>query len=366
MAKTVIVRLTDDIDGGDADETVHFALDGRSYEIDVSAANAARLREALKPFIEKGQGCGRSGRTPGATLDAAGTGRDRRMYSQLKDDEKARFRAWAEHGDGPADQRRPGEELDRRRPAVARDQRAGRHDAPGRSWLAELRQARESRRCCRGPWRRSAETPRRWRSRTASSSAARSRLSAGGMYQSGSGAAKRARWTADRHRILRQGRAAGRRPAPARSAPRRSERIVGSNHHLPRPTGYFLRLSWSDEDRGRSSDGRGAGWDIGCRREVRRISGWHPPGANPKDPGWYPAGTNPNDAGLLGRAALEPQPTLERERVGRGGWRSPEPRPVASCGRRSHPDRRPIPTRRSRIHEADAPPRPRSASGSCS
>ena len=40
MAKTVIVKLTDDIDGGDADETVHFALDGRSYEIDVSTANA--------------------------------------------------------------------------------------------------------------------------------------------------------------------------------------------------------------------------------------------------------------------------------------------------------------------------------------
>jgi hypothetical protein len=29
MAKTVIVKLTDDIDGDDADETVPFALDGR-------------------------------------------------------------------------------------------------------------------------------------------------------------------------------------------------------------------------------------------------------------------------------------------------------------------------------------------------
>ena len=29
MAKTVIVKLTDDIDGGDADETVRFALDGK-------------------------------------------------------------------------------------------------------------------------------------------------------------------------------------------------------------------------------------------------------------------------------------------------------------------------------------------------
>ena len=55
MAKTVIVKLTDDIDGGDAEETVHFSLDGRSYEIDVNPANAARLRDALKPFISKGR-----------------------------------------------------------------------------------------------------------------------------------------------------------------------------------------------------------------------------------------------------------------------------------------------------------------------
>ena len=48
MAKTVIVKLTDDIDGGDADETIRFSLDDRSYEIDVSAGNAARLRDAFE------------------------------------------------------------------------------------------------------------------------------------------------------------------------------------------------------------------------------------------------------------------------------------------------------------------------------
>ena len=53
MAKTVIVKLTDDIDGDDADETVPFALDGRSYEIDMSTKNAARLREALEPELSK-------------------------------------------------------------------------------------------------------------------------------------------------------------------------------------------------------------------------------------------------------------------------------------------------------------------------
>ncbi len=94
MAKTVIVRLTDDIDGGDADETVHFALDGRSYEIDVNIANAARLREALQPFIAKARARGTQsgGRTPRVARRAP-VGQT--MYSQLKDEEKARFRDWA-------------------------------------------------------------------------------------------------------------------------------------------------------------------------------------------------------------------------------------------------------------------------------
>ena len=92
MAKTVIVKLTDDIDGGDADETVHFALDGRTYEIDLSAANAATLRETFKPFIEKGRTSSSSRvRPPRASSPAEET-----MYSQLSDDEKTRFRAWAD------------------------------------------------------------------------------------------------------------------------------------------------------------------------------------------------------------------------------------------------------------------------------
>jgi hypothetical protein len=51
MAQKVHVVLIDDIDGGDADETVRFALDGVNYEIDLSAANAARLRGALAEFV---------------------------------------------------------------------------------------------------------------------------------------------------------------------------------------------------------------------------------------------------------------------------------------------------------------------------
>jgi hypothetical protein len=93
MAKTVIVKLTDDLDGEDADETVIFAVDGRSYEIDVSAANAARIREAFRPFIEKARPSVGGGRQ---TRPARSTPAETTLYSQLQDDEKARFRAWAD------------------------------------------------------------------------------------------------------------------------------------------------------------------------------------------------------------------------------------------------------------------------------
>jgi Lsr2 len=91
MAKTVIVRLTDDIDGGDADETVHFSLDGTTYEIDLSSANATRLREAIRPFVEKGR-VSASARSRAARSSGA----DKTLYSELPSDEKARLRAWSD------------------------------------------------------------------------------------------------------------------------------------------------------------------------------------------------------------------------------------------------------------------------------
>ncbi len=94
MAKTVIVKLTDDIDGGDADETVHFALDGKSYEIDVSTDNAAKLRQALEPFIGRARVRG-SQAGARAVRPVRSTPAERTLYSQLKEDEKQRFRAWA-------------------------------------------------------------------------------------------------------------------------------------------------------------------------------------------------------------------------------------------------------------------------------
>jgi hypothetical protein len=51
MAQKVNIILVDDLDGSEADETVSFALDGTSYEIDLNDKNAAKLRDALSGYI---------------------------------------------------------------------------------------------------------------------------------------------------------------------------------------------------------------------------------------------------------------------------------------------------------------------------
>ncbi|MCL2455476.1 MAG: Lsr2 family protein [Micrococcales bacterium] len=62
MAQKVQVLLVDDIDGGTADETVTFGLDGVTYEIDLTTENAARLREALASWVGSARKVGRTGR----------------------------------------------------------------------------------------------------------------------------------------------------------------------------------------------------------------------------------------------------------------------------------------------------------------
>ncbi|WP_069813911.1 histone-like nucleoid-structuring protein Lsr2 [Streptomyces sp. TP-A0874] len=63
MAQRVVVTLSDDIDGGEASETVLFGLDGKSYEIDLNHSNAKKLRGALAPYVAAGRKRSRSGRT---------------------------------------------------------------------------------------------------------------------------------------------------------------------------------------------------------------------------------------------------------------------------------------------------------------
>lgn len=51
MAQRVHIVLEDDIDGGDATETVMFGLDGVNYEIDLSDKNATKLRDSLAKYV---------------------------------------------------------------------------------------------------------------------------------------------------------------------------------------------------------------------------------------------------------------------------------------------------------------------------
>lgn len=53
-----IVSLVDDVDGSEATETVAFGIDGQSFEIDLSAANADALRSSLDPWLGKARRAG--------------------------------------------------------------------------------------------------------------------------------------------------------------------------------------------------------------------------------------------------------------------------------------------------------------------
>jgi hypothetical protein len=89
MAQKVSIILVDDIDGGDADETVTFALDGTGYEIDLSAANAAKLREAIAPYV--GHARRLTGRKPAAKKSSGSSTKDVREW--------ARANGWPSLGD---------------------------------------------------------------------------------------------------------------------------------------------------------------------------------------------------------------------------------------------------------------------------
>ena len=100
MAQKVQVLLVDDIDGGTAEETVTFALDGVSYEIDLTAEHAAELRESFSRWVGHGRKVGSgsgsgSGRGSGRqNRAAAGGGASRRSASSSSGDATA-IREWA-------------------------------------------------------------------------------------------------------------------------------------------------------------------------------------------------------------------------------------------------------------------------------
>jgi len=85
VAQKVQVLLVDDLDGGEADETVTFALDGKTYEIDLTTTNADKLRGLLEPYVKGGRRTG--GRAAG--------GRAKTRAASGGSQDTAQIRAWA-------------------------------------------------------------------------------------------------------------------------------------------------------------------------------------------------------------------------------------------------------------------------------
>ncbi|MET9934919.1 MULTISPECIES: Lsr2 family protein [unclassified Streptomyces] len=100
MAQRVVVTLSDDIEGGEAAETVAFGLDGKMYEIDLNAANAKKLRKALAPYLAAGRkipariGTG-AGAGSGVGGGRGGTSATAYTHTDLAPDPAA-VRAWAQ------------------------------------------------------------------------------------------------------------------------------------------------------------------------------------------------------------------------------------------------------------------------------
>lgn len=84
MAQKIQTLFIDDIDGGDAEGTVRFGLDGAEYEIDLNGEHSEELRATLGKYIEHA-------RKVGSTRRSAGRGAGRRPSAQ----DTAAVRAWA-------------------------------------------------------------------------------------------------------------------------------------------------------------------------------------------------------------------------------------------------------------------------------
>lgn len=96
MAQKVDVILIDDLDGSPAEESVSFGLDGVNYEIDLSAKNAQKLRNAFESYVESSRRVGgraARGRGRAASRSGGSAGRGTKAASGKAD--TAAIRAWA-------------------------------------------------------------------------------------------------------------------------------------------------------------------------------------------------------------------------------------------------------------------------------
>lgn len=97
MARKVTVTVVDDVDSeSEADETVEFSLDGVGYEIDLTADNAARLRDGMSMWVAHARRApGASGRRAGAPKQKTKTSPAARVRTGIDREQTAAIRDWA-------------------------------------------------------------------------------------------------------------------------------------------------------------------------------------------------------------------------------------------------------------------------------
>jgi uncharacterized membrane protein len=86
VAQRTVVEVTDDLDGSDGAETITFAFDGKTMEIDLSKKNADKFRKAIQPFMDAARKSGGPSRS---------TRRSSSTSSSSNSADTAAVRAWA-------------------------------------------------------------------------------------------------------------------------------------------------------------------------------------------------------------------------------------------------------------------------------
>jgi len=103
MAQKVEVRLIDDLDGKEANETISFGLDGSNYEIDLSAKNADKLRGAFATYVGVARKAGRIPAKAGRRRSGGSATADREQNQAIREWAKKQGLNVSERGRIPAE-----------------------------------------------------------------------------------------------------------------------------------------------------------------------------------------------------------------------------------------------------------------------
>jgi hypothetical protein len=103
MAQKTIVTLIDDLDGGEASETVSFGLDGVEYSIDLSGDNAGRLRAGLEEFVTNARRVGGRKTRVATTKTVLRAGGDKAQNQAIREWARGQGRRISDRGRIPSD-----------------------------------------------------------------------------------------------------------------------------------------------------------------------------------------------------------------------------------------------------------------------